>query len=536
MVSKRLKSIITTAALGLGGLAGSAYAQAFPANSTEGKLMQKIRAEVARTGEYKWGYGIAVFEEPCTPQQGDDFLTACVGKPKEYTVCTRNEEWRGATDVANASSKAQCSTLRLKEDGTAEWFAMNSQHGTKSCQWGVDDRLDLEYIATFSKDDVNGGINNIRAGHPGAKPSDATSLDAMGLVLSTPTQCRDATPFERAIDQGWFATYSQADPWTIDLTRVVGFDQATGSIVYETKVYKIQPKNEGFDWRADYVGTKELKTRHGLQDGQAVPKYEKAILQWTDVNLEVAANWYAEAGIRVGRNADGTWITQKIDNKGWSQQLIAKGVDPTSISWSRERNELSYTRADGNNVTVRIDPNTRAITRLAGSAIADSTLELQVENGMESVYNPIEVDFQVAEEFNDGPCGRPDNQFNDWGLCPTGAPFTACLQNGVVSYQEKFDARVNPGNVAHGLARVQQLSDESALLWYFTPSNNETNMKVIDGSSVNDHYWGYASSLTNVLEERIFSNELTGAQKIVPGNLGQIAQPYHDVELFPKNP
>ncbi len=476
MVSNRLKGIITTAALGLGGLAGSAYAQesqAFTPGSMEDRLIQQVRADVARESDYKWGYRIEIFEEPCEPLLGNDYLTACVGTPKTFDVCVFNEEWANAPDPVNASSKGMCSTVYMRDDGTLEWFRLDGDKNTRSCMWGVDSAQDLEFMELYSKSEPNGGVNNIRGNNPGAKQSDATTIAGAGLTLQEPRTCEPKSEFERAMRSIRFSYFAQSDPRTISFNRSSNFNPANHGAMDHTKwVYKIQPDGNNNNGPAQYIGKALLQTRRGLQDGNVVNKYEKAVLRWLDVDSAAAANWPTYTGLLRWRNELGIWGKQDIDNRGWAQG---------------------------------------------------------------GLMNPREVDYQDTDEANDGPCGHPD-QYNDWGLCPTGAPFRTCTQNGVVSYQEKFDARVNPGNVAHGLARVQQLSDESALLWYFTPSNNETNMKVIDGSSVNDHYWGYASSLTNVLEERIFSNELTGAQKVIPGNLGQIAQPYHDVELFPKNP
>ena len=169
MVSNRLKGIVTTAALGLAGLAGVAQARAFPVGSAEDKIIQEVRAEVARTSDYKWGYGIEINEEPCLDLNAPSYQTACIGKPKELTVCVRDEEWAGAIDPADVASKALCSTLIAKEDGSYTWFRLDGDNKTRSCMWGVDDRQDLNFMGLYQLQDPNGGVNNIRAGFPGEK-------------------------------------------------------------------------------------------------------------------------------------------------------------------------------------------------------------------------------------------------------------------------------------------------------------------------------------------------------------------------------
>jgi hypothetical protein len=47
-------------------------------------------------------------------------------------------------------------------------------------------------------------------------------------------------------------------------------------------------------------------------------------------------------------------------------------------------------------------------------------------------------------------------------------------------------------------ARVVKLTDDTGYLWFFNSSNIEVVVKLLDGCSINQHYWVFAAGLTNV--------------------------------------
>jgi hypothetical protein len=52
-----------------------------------------------------------------------------------------------------------------------------------------------------------------------------------------------------------------------------------------------------------------------------------------------------------------------------------------------------------------------------------------------------------------------------------------------------------------GVAQVVRLTDETAYLWFFSPSNVEVLVKVLDGCALNDRYWVFVAGLTDVRVE-----------------------------------
>ena len=54
------------------------------------------------------------------------------------------------------------------------------------------------------------------------------------------------------------------------------------------------------------------------------------------------------------------------------------------------------------------------------------------------------------------------------------------------------------GSHAVHTASAVQFSDESGYFWFFDPRNVELSVKVLDGTSINHHFWVFISSMTNV--------------------------------------
>lgn len=70
---------------------------------------------------------------------------------------------------------------------------------------------------------------------------------------------------------------------------------------------------------------------------------------------------------------------------------------------------------------------------------------------------------------------------------------TACLRNAFVVY---IDQVTNHGS--DGVATpVRFASTDSAFFWFFSPLNYEVIVKIINGCSVNGHFWVFAAGTTN---------------------------------------
>jgi hypothetical protein len=75
------------------------------------------------------------------------------------------------------------------------------------------------------------------------------------------------------------------------------------------------------------------------------------------------------------------------------------------------------------------------------------------------------------------------------------APDAHCLQNGRFRLTATFQP---PGEAPRAARAVPAIADDSALFWFFDAANWEVLAKVIDGCTVNSHFWLFSAATTNV--------------------------------------
>ncbi|MBZ0114552.1 MAG: spondin domain-containing protein [Thermoanaerobaculia bacterium] len=75
-------------------------------------------------------------------------------------------------------------------------------------------------------------------------------------------------------------------------------------------------------------------------------------------------------------------------------------------------------------------------------------------------------------------------------------------------------------------------TDESGFLYFFERDNIEVLLKVIDGCTFNDHYWVFASGLTNVEVELIVEDLQAGVSYVLSNDLGVDFAPALDTQAF----
>jgi hypothetical protein len=87
-------------------------------------------------------------------------------------------------------------------------------------------------------------------------------------------------------------------------------------------------------------------------------------------------------------------------------------------------------------------------------------------------------------------------QFQCGSSTPTCFPndTTLCVGNGRFSVRATFDAGASGSGQAHAVA----LTGDTGYLWFFSDTNVEAVIKVLDGCVVNHHFWVFAGGLTNV--------------------------------------
>ncbi|MFL6264432.1 MAG: hypothetical protein ACJ76Y_32485 [Thermoanaerobaculia bacterium] len=94
---------------------------------------------------------------------------------------------------------------------------------------------------------------------------------------------------------------------------------------------------------------------------------------------------------------------------------------------------------------------------------------------------------------------------------------------------------VDPRNGAAGQARAVQLTNDTGIFWFFSPSNLELMVKVLDGGGVNGHFWVFYGALSDVEYTITVTDTATGAQRTYHNPLHHLASGA-DVDAFTAGP
>jgi hypothetical protein len=113
------------------------------------------------------------------------------------------------------------------------------------------------------------------------------------------------------------------------------------------------------------------------------------------------------------------------------------------------------------------------------------------------------------------------------GNCAADAD-TLCLNNG----RFKVEATFNASGAQPASAKVVKLTDETGYLWFFTATNVEAVLKVLNGCGANNRYWVFAGGLTNVRTVITVTDTKTGTQKTYMNPQGAAFQPIQDTSVF----
>ncbi len=102
-----------------------------------------------------------------------------------------------------------------------------------------------------------------------------------------------------------------------------------------------------------------------------------------------------------------------------------------------------------------------------------------------------------------------------------------CLNGG----RFQVEATFNTG-AQHGRARVVKLTDETGYLWFFSNTNVEVVVKVLDACTLNQRFWVFAAGLTNVQVTLTVTDTSNGTVKTYDNPQGAAFQPILDSSAF----
>jgi hypothetical protein len=85
---------------------------------------------------------------------------------------------------------------------------------------------------------------------------------------------------------------------------------------------------------------------------------------------------------------------------------------------------------------------------------------------------------------------------------------------------------------ASGAGQAQPLTTDTGYFWFFSSSNVEMILKVLDGCAIDGAYWVFAGGLTNVAVQVIVTDLRTGAVRTYTNAQGIAFQPIQDTSAF----
>ena len=114
------------------------------------------------------------------------------------------------------------------------------------------------------------------------------------------------------------------------------------------------------------------------------------------------------------------------------------------------------------------------------------------------------------------------------GQLPTLLAQTLCLSNN--RYQVRTTWRNQNGQNGNGTA--VRLTADTGYFWFFSSTNVEMVVKVLNACSLNSRFWVFAGGLTNVQVTTTVTDTQTGQVKVYNNNLNQPFLPLQDTGAF----
>ncbi|HEX4962657.1 MAG TPA: hypothetical protein VF173_17610 [Thermoanaerobaculia bacterium] len=107
-------------------------------------------------------------------------------------------------------------------------------------------------------------------------------------------------------------------------------------------------------------------------------------------------------------------------------------------------------------------------------------------------------------------------------------PTALCLNSGRFKVEATFDT----GGGQTGQAQVVKLTDETGYMWFFSSTNVEVVVKVLNACTFNQRYWVYSAGLTDVQVNLTVTDTQTGVVKNYTNPQGRAFQPILDSGAF----
>ena len=189
--------------------------------------------------------------------------------------------------------------------------------------------------------------------------------------------------------------------------------------------------------------------------------------------------------------------------------------------------ELDWTDNSNNETEFRVESKTASSSFVDIGAVGANIHEASVTG-----LNPSTTyTFRVRARNASGNSGYSNEAsattFGGPSVC-TANSTTLCLNNDRFKVQATFET----AQPQSGQAQVVELTTDTGYLWFFSSTNVEAVIKVINACSFNNRYWVFAGGLTDVRVVLTVTDTQTGAVKTYTNPLGTKFAPIQDTSAF----
>jgi hypothetical protein len=157
----------------------------------------------------------------------------------------------------------------------------------------------------------------------------------------------------------------------------------------------------------------------------------------------------------------------------------------------------------------------------------DDSDTVRVQSVLEESSNAWQITAYSTASLATGPYALALSCINGSATC-AGDGQTLCLNQG----RFKVRATYNAGGGNAGQANGVPLSGDTGYLWFFSAPNVEVVTKVLDGCSLNGHYWFFAGGLTNVTTVITVTDTANGTVRHYTNPANTTFAPIQDTSAF----
>ena len=217
-------------------------------------------------------------------------------------------------------------------------------------------------------------------------------------------------------------------------------------------------------------------------------------------------------------------VASPDDDVPWTDVLL--NANTTGMGNEYYVEFFTYSSLDGLVDVIDDSTDTLAgrVPMTVGANAITVTIPLAVLGNDDGAVNAAAI---VFPEFED-PTDKVPNVGNLSSVPGSGSPNTVFLQGNRFTVDVEwtdFDNVSGPGKL------ITQ-SDDSAVLYFFSDDNWEMLIKVLDGCSINDHYWVFFAATTDVQFEMTVTDTQSNETRTFSNPLGQAADAITDTSAF----